>query len=152
MEVKTIYDKNFEDMQKFIDNQIKEYIESEMFRLFGLDSEGAYTSAVKASEPFTKEKLDNLIEQLKPYNKAKEDLYKFAVPKLEIKFDDSKEMDRFLYSYGMPVLKPTKTIIIKIQRRKHKSKRINKKWLKRYGYKEVKREVPNYGFINYTGA
>jgi len=28
-------------------------------------------------------------------------------------------------------------MVDKIQRRKHKSKRINKKWAKRYGYKEV---------------
>lgn len=35
--------------------------------------------------------------------------------------------------WGMPVIVTTKTI----QRRKHRKKRINKKWAKRYGFREI---------------
>jgi hypothetical protein len=47
----------------------------------------------------------------------------------------------------MPLIKPTKTIYIKVQAHKHKQKRINKKWLKKYGYIEVPKEVTNYGMF-----
>ncbi len=50
--------------------------------------------------------------------------------------------------YGIPILKPTKTILVKVQKRKHKKKRINKKYIKKYGYVEIKKEVPYfYGII-----
>jgi hypothetical protein len=38
--------------------------------------------------------------------------------------------------YGMPVYE-NKHLTERVQRRKHKKKRINKKWLKMYGYKSV---------------
>ena len=40
------------------------------------------------------------------------------------------------YLFGKPVI-ITDKITKKVRSRKHKKKRIDKKWLKRYGYKEV---------------
>jgi len=40
------------------------------------------------------------------------------------------------YFYGMKLIATT-AVIKKIPIRRHRKKRINKKWLKRYGYKEV---------------
>ena len=40
------------------------------------------------------------------------------------------------YFFGKPVI-ITDKITKKVRSRKHKKKRIDKKWLKRYGYKEV---------------
>jgi hypothetical protein len=37
------------------------------------------------------------------------------------------------FAYGMRVIEST-AMVIKTQRRTHKRKRINKKWLKKYGY------------------
>lgn len=37
---------------------------------------------------------------------------------------------------GIPVIE-NRLLVDKVQRRFHKKKRINKKWLKQYGYKEV---------------
>lgn len=45
-----------------------------------------------------------------------------------------KQIDKIdLFLYGHPIYIATKTC----QRRKHRKKRINKKWLKRYGYYEL---------------
>jgi hypothetical protein len=37
---------------------------------------------------------------------------------------------------GVPVIE-NRLLVDRVQRRTHKKKRINKKWLKKYGYKEV---------------
>ena len=42
-------------------------------------------------------------------------------------------IDNFAYMYGTPIYIATKVF----QRRKHHKKRINKKWLKRYGTWEI---------------
>ena len=53
-----------------------------------------------------------------------------------------EQFDGNSYLYGMRLIATT-FITKKIPRRKHRKKRINKKWLKRYGY----REVPDYGRV-----
>ena len=50
----------------------------------------------------------------------------------------------FNFNYnGVPII-ITNAITKTVQARTHKKKRINKKWLKRYGYKEVQDENKTY--------
>ena len=48
----------------------------------------------------------------------------------------------YLYN-GVPII-ITNAITKTVQARIHKKKRINKKWLKRYGYKEIQNENKTY--------
>jgi hypothetical protein len=70
------------------------------------------------------------------------------MPKYEIKLDKEEDKFKFLSMYGMQIVKPTRTIYIKVQKFKHKKKRINKKWAKIYGYVEIPKEVPCFGILN----
>ena len=50
----------------------------------------------------------------------------------------------FNFNYnGVPII-ITNAITKTVQARTHKKKRINKKWLKRYGYKEIQNENKTY--------
>lgn len=53
-----------------------------------------------------------------------------------------EQMDDNSYIYGMRLIATT-AVTKKIQIRRHHKKRINKKWAKRYGY----REVPDYNNV-----
>ncbi|MDD2495982.1 MAG: hypothetical protein PHE29_12415 [Tissierellia bacterium] len=128
----------------------EDVMNSLMSSIFG-DINSATSTCTMANEPLTKSKLEELHRQLEPYRELREDFYKYSIPTYKIKFEDEERADNFLLShrflYGTPIIKPTKTITIKVQKRKHRQKRINKKWLKKYGYIEVKKEVPDYGII-----
>jgi hypothetical protein len=66
---------------------------------------------------------------------------------------DPESLDAFRYAHVFPHVfryanqKPMRTITKQIQARSHKKKRINKKWLKIYGTKEVSRQVEYTPFV-----
>ena len=114
-----------------------------------------YTSTCRnytTEESLTSEKLLELIDlvnKVNPYQEKPCSLMKFELPQPEFKFDtENKNSNPHWWRYGFPIIKPTKTITIKVQKRKHKKWRINKKWAKRYGYYDVKKEVPDYGILS----
>jgi len=136
--------------------KLKNRIDEEIFKSItnAIDSANTCTSSTTYSEPFSEEKLLELIENVKPYNDNKPfpNYYMKYMPKFEPEIEEGDDFSfKHMHSYGIPVLKPTQAFVEKVQIRKHKCKRINKKWAKRYGYKEVKKEVPWYGYINCTG-
>ena len=57
-------------------------------------------------------------------------------------------IDNFAYMYGTPIYIATKVF----QRRKHHKKRINKKWLKRYGTSEINMMPHNQVIMMDNGA
>lgn len=57
-------------------------------------------------------------------------------------------MTQIDYYCGMQII-ITDAITKKVRRRTHKKKRIDKKWLKRYGYKEVQDHSKMYKSGNY---
>lgn len=75
-------------------------------------------------------------------------------PTLEITFEDNVETEKLYEIFGVDLgNKPDAyTILVPIikQRRKHKKKRINKKWLKRYGYNITYFETKGWKLKSYT--
>lgn len=145
----------FEVIDNGIDKEILKMIEDKIANtlkdLWIKDNSVSATSAI-ANEPLTLDKLRELQKRLEPYIDLSKDLYKYSIPTYKIQLEDEEDENKFSYlnrmMYGIPVIKPTKTIYIKVQARKHRQKRINKKWLKRYGYIEVAKEIPYfYGII-----
>jgi hypothetical protein len=90
---------------------------------------------------------------MKPYNDFITSQYLYSIPKIELKLDvEDENRFRLLSNYGHKITMPTKTITVKVQKRTNKNNRINKKWLKRYGYKEIKKEVLLCGFVSSCGV
>lgn len=104
------------------------------------------TSSLDSNKPFTIEDLEYLQILVKPYNDKNTNLYNLDYLPV-INFESEHDTYKYLTKYGIGVKPPTKIIYINQQTRKHKKKRINKKWAKRYGFTKIRKEVPGY-FIN----
>lgn len=131
----------------FLKDKIEKQIEEELFSMF---SNSDTTSCINSDKSFTAKDLEDLIFQVRPYQKENVfDLYNIDyMPMIELDMEEAKSnMFKYLPNYGLKLMKPTRTIYITQQKRKHKKKRINKKWAKIYGFEKIRREVPGY-FIN----
>lgn len=127
-----------------VTEEINKKVEDEFAKsILGYDKalhDGDYTCASVYQPNFTKEEFEEICEKIGSENSVKvPDRYIFNLPPLELKCEFKTDTNFFNLMYRNAI-NPiqldgyyTKTIITK----RHKKRRINKKWNKKYGYKYI---------------